>query len=164
MSETQQSVTSSAREGPQGIGGWLVLPMLALIVTPILGTIQLYQANFVGLLQNWRVFGFLQNALIVGELLIGGVLDLTAPALLLFFMFKRWEIFPGWYMIWAAVLPIYAILDPLAAHLVFPETFPTIADAYDEETMRAVTRSIWSAVVWIPYMMRSERVANTFVN
>jgi hypothetical protein len=67
-------------------------------------------------------------------------------------------------MIWAAVLPIYAILDPLAAHLVFPETFPTIADAYDEETMRAVTRSIWSAVVWIPYMMRSERVANTFVN
>lgn len=164
MAATQQSAALPARKGPAGIDGWLILPMLGLMATPILGFVQMYDADYVGLLQNWGVFGPFQYALIASELVVGGILNLTAPVLLLFFMFKHWGIFPGWYMIWAVAGPIYALVDPWAAHQLFPDTFPTFADAYDEETMRRISRSIASAVVWIPYMMRSQRVANTFVN
>ncbi|CAN7607120.1 DUF2569 domain-containing protein [Mesorhizobium sp. LjNodule214] len=164
MAETQQSTALPAREGPEGIGGWLVLPMLGLMLTPVLGLILMYEADYVGIARNWQAYSFSQAALLIAELLIGGILNFTAPALLLFFMFKRWEIFPGWYMMWAIAAPLYAVLDPWAAHLVFPDTFPTLEDAFDRETMRTISRSIWGAVIWIPYMMRSERVANTFVN
>ncbi|MER8862104.1 DUF2569 domain-containing protein [Mesorhizobium sp. M0751] len=161
MVDTQQSAPQE-REGSEGIGGWLVLPMLGLMLTPIVGLMQMFGVDYLGF--DWQAFSFSQSALLVAELVIAGVLSLTAPALLLFFMFKRWEIFPGWYMIWAVAMPVYAILDPWAAHLVFPETFPTLADAFDRETMRGIYRSVWAAAIWIPYMMRSDRVANTFVN
>lgn len=164
MAETQQVAALPAREGPEGIGGWLVLPMLGLMLTPIVGLIQLYDTDYVGILQNWRDFSVPQIALIVAELVVSSILNLTAPALLLFFMFKRWEIFPGWYIIWAAVAPVYVLLDPWAAHLTFPDTFPTLADAYDKDTVRSISRTIWGAIIWIPYMIRSARVANTFVN
>ncbi|MER8698919.1 DUF2569 domain-containing protein [Mesorhizobium sp. M1227] len=161
MADTQQSALPDG-EGPEGIGGWLVLPMLGLMLTPILGLVQLHNTDYLGF--DWQAFSFSQGALLVAELVTAGVLSLTAPVLLLFFMFKRWEIFPGWYMIWAVAMPVYAILDPWAAHLVFRESFPTLADAFDGETMRGIYRSVWAAAVWIPYMMRSDRVANTFVN
>ncbi|MBN9255864.1 MULTISPECIES: DUF2569 domain-containing protein [unclassified Mesorhizobium] len=164
MAETQQSAALPAREEPEGIGGWLVLPMLGLVLTPIVGLIQLYDTDYVGIFQNWRALSVLQNVLIAAELLVSGILNLTAPALLLFFMFKRWQIFPGWYIIWAAVTPVYLLLDPWAAHVIFPDTFPTLADAYDKDTVRSISRTIWGAIIWIPYMMRSVRVANTFVN
>lgn len=164
MVETQQSTAPPVREGPQGIRGWLVLPMLGLIFTPVLCVIQVNDVNIVSIAENWRAFTFPQQALLLVELLMGGILNLTAPALLLLFMFKRWEIFPGWYMIWAAAMPLYALLDPWLAQLTFPNAFPTLADAYDRETVRTISRSISSAVIWIPYMMRSARVANTFVN
>ncbi|WP_217572452.1 DUF2569 domain-containing protein [Mesorhizobium sp. GbtcB19] len=164
MAETQQSAALPAREGPKGIGGWLVLPMLGLMLTPIVGLILLYDTDYVGILQNWRALSALQIALVVAELVVSGILNLTAPALLLFLMFKRSEMFPGWYIIWAAVTPVYLLLDPWAAHLTFPDTFPTLADAYDKDTVRSISRTIWGAIIWIPYMMRSVRVANTFVN
>lgn len=164
MAETELSAALPAREEPEGIGGWLVLPMLGLILTPVVGLIQFYDTNYVGIFQNWRALSVLQNALIAAELVVSGILNLTAPALLLFFMFKSWQIFPGWYIIWAAVTPVYLLLDPWAAHVIFPNTFPTLADAYDRDTVRSISRTIWSAIIWIPYMMRSVRVANTFVN
>ncbi|MER9946085.1 DUF2569 domain-containing protein [Mesorhizobium sp. M0092] len=105
-----------------------------------------------------------QGVLIVAELVISGILNLTAPALLLFFMFKRWQIFPGWYMIWAFAMPIYSVVDSWAGYLAFPDSFPSLDDAFDKETMRDIYRSVWAAAIWIPYMMRSDRVANTFVN
>ncbi|MER8579420.1 DUF2569 domain-containing protein [Mesorhizobium sp. M1423] len=116
------------------------------------------------MLQNWQAFSLSQGVLIVAELVISGILNLTAPALLLFFMFKRWQIFPGWYMIWAFAMPIYSVVDSWAGYLAFPDSFPTLDDAFDKETMRDIYRSVWAAAIWIPYMMRSDRVANTFVN
>ncbi|RAZ92001.1 hypothetical protein DPM33_05945 [Mesorhizobium hawassense] len=164
MAETQQSSALPAREGPEGIGGWLVLPMLGLMLTPIVGLILLYDTDYVGILQNWHALSASQIVLVVAELVASGILNLTAPALLLLFMFRRSEMFPGWYIIWAAVTPVYLLLDPWAAHLTFPDTFPTLADAYDKDTVRSISRTIWGAIIWIPYMMRSARVANTFVN
>ncbi|MER8787431.1 DUF2569 domain-containing protein [Mesorhizobium sp. M0983] len=163
MADTQQSALPD-REGPEGIGGWLVLPMLGLMLTPILGLVQLHNTDYLGMLQNWQAFSLSQGVLIVAELVISGILNLTAPALLLFFMFKRWQIFPGWYMIWAFAMPIYSVLDSWAGYLAFPDSFPSLDDAFDKETMRDIYRSVWAAAIWIPYMMRSDRVANTFVN
>jgi hypothetical protein len=50
------------------------------------------------------------------------------------------------------------------SYAVFPEAYADgTAEVFDKETTRGILRSIFSAAVWIPYMMRSERVANTFV-
>jgi Protein of unknown function (DUF2569) len=164
MSETQPSAALPARDGPEGIGGWLVLPVLALVASPIVGLVPIFDVIQIGQIENREAFSDAQTALIAAEFVIWGILGLCAPVLLLILMFKRRKVFPGWYTVWTATMPICLLLEPLAVHLAFPESFPQAADAYGPEALRWIYNETISAAVWIVYMARSERVANTFVN
>lgn len=159
---SEGAVTAETEKGPVGIGGWLILPMLGLLITPLAGVVLI--ATYPNLSDVWQYMTLGQSAFVIAELAMNIVLLLVAPITLLFFMFKRWEIFPGWYMIWATAVPIILIADALLSYAMFPEAYANgTAEVFDKETTRGILRSIFSAAIWIPYMMRSERVANTFV-
>jgi ACR3 family arsenite efflux pump ArsB len=153
---------AEARQGPVGLGGWLILPMLGLLITPLAGMVLI--ATYPDMSDVWQYLTLGQSAFVIAEIAMNAVVLLVAPIALLAFMFKRWEIFPGWYMIWAAAVPIMHFADALMSYAVFPEAYTDGTTAvFDKETTRGILRSIFSAAIWIPYMMRSERVANTFV-
>jgi hypothetical protein len=157
-----EAVATDTKDGPVGLGGWLILPMLGLLVTPVGGA--MVMAAYLDLSDAWPYLTLGQSAFVIAEIAINAVLYLLAPITLLFFMFKRWDIFPGWYMIWAAAVPVILIADALMSYVVFPQAYADgTAEVFDKETTRGILRSIFSAGIWIPYMMRSERVANTFV-
>lgn len=159
---SEGAVAAETKQGPVGLGGWLILPMLGLFATPLTGMAQM--ATYPDVSDAWPYLTLAQSTFITAEIAANAVLLFVAPIALLFFMFKRLEIFPGWYMIWAGVAPVILIGDALLGYAVFPEAFANgTAEIFDEETMRSIGRSIVGAVIWIPYMMRSERVANTFV-
>jgi len=161
MSEADGAV-AEVRQGPAGLGGWLILPMLGLLITPVGGAALI--ATYPDLSDAWQYLTLGQSVFVVAEIAMNAILLLVAPITLLFFMFKRWEIFPGWYMIWAAAVPVILIADALLSYAVFPEAYVDgTAEVFDRETTRGILRSIFSAAIWIPYMIRSERVGNTFV-
>lgn len=159
MADTVVDDTHKPAPGPIGIGGWLLLPMLGLFAAPIVGVMQL--VGYADVFSAWQYLNAGQAVFVVAELAANLTLVLLAPAILLFFMFKRLEMFPGWYMIWAAAGPVFLLADAFFAYMLIPEQGSEI---FDKETVRGIGRSILSAAIWIPYMMRSERVANTFVN
>ena len=159
---SKAGVTAETKQGPVGLGGWLILPMLGLFAAPLVGLAEIGTYGEVS--ENWPYLTFAQSAVVLIELALNVVLVFLAPAALLFFMFKRLEIFPGWYMIWLGAVPIFLLGDALLVYAMFPEAFANgTEDVFDKETTRNITRSIVGAAIWIPYMMRSERVANTFV-
>jgi hypothetical protein len=155
-------VVVETKQGPVGLGGWLILPMLGLFVSPLGGLIQF--TTYPDLREAWPYLTYGQSALTVGEIAMNLIVLVIAPITLLTFMFKRLEMFPGWYMIWLAAVPVFLIGDALLVYAMFPEAFADgTAEVFDKETVRGITRAAVSAVIWIPYIMQSERVANTFV-
>ncbi|MDW6025029.1 DUF2569 domain-containing protein [Mesorhizobium sp. BAC0120] len=156
MEETQ---TDDPSDGPAGLGGWLILPLLGLFLVPLTALTRLAK-DTAHISELWPLLTAAQAAFTVAELAVHVTLFFAAPIALLYFMFKRWEIFPGWYMIWWAAIPVTLIAFALVGYATFPEAE---AHAFDEETMRAIIGSVIGAAIWIPYMMQSERVMNTFV-
>lgn len=158
MTETTAEVRAPA--GPVGLGGWLILPLLGLFASPLFGIAQM--SAYANIAEAWPYLTAGHASFVVTEVAVNVVLLFVAPVVLLVFAFKRLQMFPGWYIIWIAISPLVQIGDALVAYSMFPETLA--GAAFDKETMRGIVRSIIGAAIWIPYMMRSERVANTFVN
>jgi hypothetical protein len=148
-------------DGPVGLGGWLVLPLLGLLLTPVVVAVQ--SAQYLDIGEAWPFLSNGQAIFIVAEIAMNLVLSLAAPIVLLVLAFKHSEMFPGLYMIWAAAMPIVLILDSVLGYVIFREVFEANGEGmFDKETWRSIVRSIWSAAIWIPYMMYSRRVENTF--
>jgi hypothetical protein len=60
---------------------------------------------------------------------------------------------------------IFVAVDLLASYLAFREAFDASGEPFfDRETMRAIMSAVILAAIWVPYMIQSRRVRNTFVN
>ncbi|MBD3342378.1 MAG: DUF2569 family protein [Candidatus Lokiarchaeota archaeon] len=136
----------------RGIGGWLVLPAIGLIVMPIVG--------FGALIMSFSLFP---------EVVAAGygdmyAMELVANAGLLVFaiyaatwFFKKKSNAPSviirflWFSIGLSILLL--IIEILAK-----------ADEFAAETALQLFRDIIAAVIWIPYFSVSKRVKATFVN
>ena len=162
MSDQQWSA-SVITDGPSGIGGWLILPVLGLVATPLRGIFHL--ASYGEMLQSMDQLTRGQIAFIVVEFIGNAIVLLVMPIVLLVLLFRKSASFPRWFIVWAAVGLAFIILDIAAAQIFFGDALAAAGQALlDADTMRELVRSIVLAAVWIPYMRVSRRVANTFVN
>jgi len=76
-----------------------------------------------------------------------------------FIFFSKKVIFPKVY-IGALLFSIaFITIDACAMTLVLPDE-----PIFDPETMKELFRSLISAIIWIPYMLKSKRVKATFTN
>lgn len=154
-----------ANSEPRGLGGWLVLVMIGLIVSPIrigilVGTIvlSLFQGG------TWEVlttpgsehYHPLWAPLLIFELAINGAFILAGVALLALF-FAKSRRFPRMFILYVAISLIFQIVD-----YVLGEQIPAVAAAGAESNVE-IARTVITAVIWVPYMLVSKRVKNTFV-
>jgi hypothetical protein len=153
--------------GPVGIGGWLVLPALGLVLTPLMMAFQFYQDLLPALTpQVWHVLTDAQSAAyspLWGPLIVYEVLVFLT--LFIFTLWLSWRFFtkskhtPKLFVIWLGALAASQILDHLLSAQI-----PALADKpLDPAGIRDLVRSIINAAIWIPYFLMSERVKNTFV-
>jgi Protein of unknown function (DUF2569) len=152
---------------PKGIGGWLLLPALGLIITPFRVGFQFYRDLLPALApETWNALTISSSAayhplwgpLIIFEV-IGNLTLFIYAILLLWFFFNKSQRVPKLYIIWLVLVAAIQIIDFLLANQI-----PAVASQpSDPESVKEVARSIVAAAIWIPYFLKSKRVKNTFI-
>lgn len=164
--EPQTDTIPISRSGPEGLGGWLILVGLGLVFTP-LRLVALLMPIYPSIFRNgaWEMlttpgsqaYHPLWAPLIIFEMVGNGILVLVSLALIALF-FRRSRRFPKLYIAFLVAGLLFIGLDTWLASIVLPDE-PLL----DPETARELARSLIAVVIWVPYMLRSKRVANTFV-
>jgi hypothetical protein len=152
-------------DGPRGIGGWLVLPLLGLALTPIVIGVSLVTDYLPIFRDEWAVitdeayeaYHPLWGPLVVYEVM-GSVAIALASWLALVLAFRHDRRFPKLAIAIYAANLVYLALDTAVAAQI-----SALATSDDPTTVRELGRAFVAAAIWIPYFLRSRRVRNTFV-
>lgn len=165
MIELKDKKVSNERD-LKGLDGWLILVGIGLVVSPIRLLIQLipmYSEFAQG--GAWDVlttpesplYHPLWAPLIFGEMIINFGIFIVA-LVLIFLFFSKKRIFPKVYIGLAIFTIIFLLTDALLGKIVMPNE-----PLFDAETGIDFFKSIVSALIWVPYMLVSKRVKQTFV-
>ena len=152
MTEVSQA---SAVAEPKGIGGWLILPVIITLVSPLMTAYAAFAAfQDIVLLLNASVSTGLAAFIVVKCLYNFGLVIAWIFAAVLLFTHKR--LYPRFFVALLVIMLIGRVLD-LA---VTPMAFDIKLDSSD---VRSTVRSVVGLAIWGPYMHKSVRVKNTFV-
>jgi len=150
---------------PSGIGGWLYLVAVGLCLTPVRLVLEIGRGLRLLDPATWHAvttpgrpaYHPLFGPLIVGELAANGILLFWTFGLLYLF-FTRRRIFPPMMVTFLIVRVLIQTADLLVARLI-----PAAATAIGPSVYSALGGSLVLVLVWVPYLCRSQRVANTFM-
>ena len=150
----------------KGLGGWLILVGLGLLLSPVrlsIEMISMYQ-GFIsegawGLLTTptspvYHSSWALHN---VGEAIVNVAIVFFSVYLIYLFFLKK-MIFPRYYCGFLLFIVIFLFIDALLIQIMLPDE-----PLFDEERGRDFFRSVLACLIWIPYMRVSKRVKLTFV-
>ena len=153
-------------EQPEGIGGWLILVVLGLVISPIRITMTLFNDLIPiftsGAWQSLTTSGSPSYhsmwAPLIWFEIIGNVGAVVLAIVTLVFLLKKSKKTPVWAIAWLVWTAFFVTADYFLANLI-----PAVASQPDHESLKEMSRSISGALIWIPYFKVSKRVKNTFV-
>jgi ABC-type spermidine/putrescine transport system permease subunit I len=152
--------------GPAGLAGWLIILAIGLFATPIRLSNYLWQ-TFSPIFRNgtWREltspdsasYHFFWGPLLIAEIAIN-ILFIVGAIYLLFIFFRKSRRFPNLFILFVVSNLAFVLVDAVAIRIVLPEE-PIL----DSATARELGKALFGAIIWVPYMLLSKRVKNTFV-
>jgi len=154
------------QEDPKGLSGWLILPLLGLILSPLWMGFYLVRDLLPAFsTEAWKVltrpgtpaYDPLWAPLLIFEA-VASVALLLFTLVLLFLFVKKSRRTPKLFIAWLLSLVGLRIADQLLGSRI-----PVIAQHPDPQGLKELAQAILAALIWIPYFMRSKRVKNTFV-
>jgi uncharacterized protein DUF2569 len=158
----------SKEKSRKGIGGWLILPLLGLIISPLRLIYMIYDdlwpifsPDYWAELTNPDSLSYhpLWYSLLVFEVAGNLIIFLLGLAALLSFLRKSRKT-PRLVIIWLLLALVFA-----AADTYFKGFIPGAAEQFDNiSTSSDLWRTGITAVIWIPYFLASKRVKATFLN
>lgn len=153
---------ASPRDGPEGIGGWLILPVLMLALLIIAAGLQL--TTFSDIVELAARFPTLQRYMISTQIVVNALLGIVCPIVLLVLLFQKKRRFPRLFVAWAIGFAVFAVINRAMATLMFGGM---LSDEWRQllslSNLQSLILSILPVVIFIPYMLKSRRVRNTFV-
>lgn len=161
----KQEANGDENYGPKGIGGWLILVSFAIVWSAIklsIGakqSISIFGTNEYKLLTTKGSEYYMpEYTTILNFEAIANIILLIGILIVLIFFFMQKRLFPKLYMGFILLnLTILLIDTALAFQL------KIITVDMKSEMQLGIVRSIIYACIWIPYMIKSVRVKNTFV-
>ena len=150
----------------KGLGGWLILVGLGVVIGPFRLAYEsgpmFYSIFTDGSFEYLTTPGTEAYHQLWGPLLIFeaiyNLLMVLACLYLIYLFFSKHYLFPKTYI---AIVLISAVFIPLDAWL--GSFVITDEPMFDPATTKEFARTIFTAVIWVPYMLLSERVKATFV-
>lgn len=147
---------------PKGIGGWLFFPILGMVLAPLWAVVSI--ARSFEVLLNLSTYPSLFQSLVIVETTAIVFVSIIAPVYLIGKLNSKSQYFPRRYIQWMFCVAAFVVLDTLAIYLMFKEQVDAgKLQIFDNETIRAWSQAIVGILVWVPYMLKSRRVRNTFV-
>jgi hypothetical protein len=137
---------------PRGIGGWLILPVIGTLLSPLIAAYAAFQDAVV--LLNASVSTALAAFIVVEFLYNFGLVIAWIFAAVLLFRHKR--LYPRFFVALLVIMFIGTVLDLAVTAMAFDVTI-------DSSDVRSTLRFVIGLAIWGPYMYKSERVKNTFV-
>jgi len=157
---------TQASEEPRGLKGWLLLVGLGITLSPVRILWDLFKIYLPAFTDGtWSVYTDPASpdytphygSSVVIETLLNVALFLYA-LLVAFLFYSKSRFFPKLYI---GLLLTYSAFTIASAWL---RTWPYPDEAiFSEETIPDIFRSFIPCAIWIPYMLLSKRVRNTFV-
>ncbi len=151
----------------EGLGGWLILVGIAIVLAPIRTIFQMAPLYWNILTSGtWSLVTDATSAsyhplwapIFVSEVALNLAL-VAAEIFAIYSYFSKRRIFPSLYMGIIVFSMVFIVADAMFVSFVQPNE-----PIFDPDTLREFTRSVIAAVIWIPYMLVSKRVKATFVN
>jgi hypothetical protein len=157
------SLYTGTAMSPQPIGGWLILIAIGLMITPpralyFMISNNLFDQSVWNALMDPsnEMYHTLWPAAIIYELLSNLFISGMAVFCLVLLFTKR-DIFPRVMIVYLASNVLLLLGDYLVT-----SGIPAV-DQNDNESAREFFRSVVASAIWIPYMLKSARVKETFV-
>lgn len=167
VSEANESKESAPEVVPQAIGGWLILVLIGLTLTPVRigwALIHTYVPIFTndawhrlttpGSARYHPLWGAVISIEVAGNFLI-----LLLALVTLWFFLKKSRYTPRMMVAMYVFGLVFVVIDHfLAQQIPFIAARPLSSD-----TSQEMFRTIVAAVIWVPYFLVSKRVHSTFV-
>ena len=146
------------------ISGWLVVLAIGIFLNPLYifsnlikspvfsNSVWLHLDKATNATHNISV---LQLLMVVELACVTGLL--VYSLLLVSLFYKKRDIFPKAMIIYFACNLVFNVADNVACNYMFEK------DGWDPESVKQVMQAFIAAVVWIPYLIRSEQVKETFI-
>jgi hypothetical protein len=153
--------------GPQMLGGWLILIGIGLVLSPFRIAYDLYKTPdfFNGIV--WGNLFDLNNSsknLVTGIVmsfeLVFNVVKFVYVGLLILLFFKRRSTFPVLAIFFYLISILVLVIDTWSVSLLHG-TALTAAD--QKESVKSIIQGALVVLIWVPYLLRSNRVRETFV-
>ena len=163
---SKRNTTIANANEPKGLSGWLILVGIGLFLS-LIKQIAFFNSTFkpyintdlLKELTNIDSQAYIPNFKIL--FYTEAIVNLFITALLIYLIylfFKKKDIFPKYY-IFISLFSILAI--PVGSYLV--ATIMPNVEAFDADTIKSIIQSLVAGAIWIPYMLKSKRVKNTFI-
>ena len=148
----------------EGLGGWLVLPLISLAIAVVARGYGLVTEILPIFTQgHWEYLttpGSEQYDPLWGVMIVyetaGMIALLVASVFLLAIAFQRSRFFPFLMVGYLAFYPVFVVGEIYLAESI-------LALGVNDEMVKALVQSVLYAVVWVPYFLVSRRVKQTFV-
>ena len=145
-----------------GIGGWLLLPLLGLVLT-VVNQLPNLQPMAEGLGSVGNLDALTSNIVVI-DIILTVVILLIAPLVLLGLMLSKSRRFPRLYIVWLIVSAVFVVADLFVSYSLIHSSLEASGTSFfDLSTLRTLLGPLIGVCVWIPYMLNSVRVKNTFV-
>jgi hypothetical protein len=157
---------STDTEAPQGIKGWLILPVIVLIIVPTRDSYVLLTLHWPILRDGtWEklttpssaVYHHLWAPLITYEI-VGTLVIIVLAITTLVLLFQKSKKTPAFAIACLSINTVYVLLDYFFSNLI-----PAVAQQSGPDDMRELILTFAGAAIWILYFIFSRRVNATFV-
>jgi hypothetical protein len=166
IEENKKELAASNTNEINGLRGWLILVGIGLVFAPfrlIFTVIQTYAPIFKD--GTWDMLTKIDSpnytpyfqSLMIGEMLFN-LCMLFASIYLVYLFSSKSKKFPKYFIAISTISIIAIPLDSFFVTLVFDDM-----KIFDEETSKDLFKSLIVFGIWVPYMLYSKRVKNTFI-
>jgi hypothetical protein len=159
-------------DGPSGIGGWLVFPVLGMILTSLITVFALFRDVIpVFRPQIWSAlttpgspaYNALWAPLTFFEAMAMLVM-IAMPVVLLVLIFQKRRVLPRMMLCFLCFAFAVGVVDSAAVLYLRTNVFHETGPDARVQVFQTVARGALGLAIWVPYFLKSKRVKNTFVN